>query len=113
MQILISDFGEADKKVTLIGKYDMVGAQTIEQPMATVSGLRCNVIVDMTGVDFLASNGIRHLILAAKDVTRASRKLVVLSPNPFVTHVLEMAGLADLVPIVRSEEEARAAFGCA
>ena len=113
MQILISDFGEADKKVTLVGKLDFVGAQTIEQPMGTVSGLSCNIIVDMTGVDFLASNGIRHLLRASKAVAHTSRQLVLLSPNPFVTHVLEMAGVKDLMPIVRSEDEAIAAFGSA
>lgn len=110
MQVTIAEFGDAAKRVILAGKLDIAGAQKIEQPMATVSGLRCNIVVDMSEVDFIASIGIRHLVLAAKAVARGSRKLVLLDPNPLVTGVLLTAGLQDLLPIVRSEDEARAAL---
>ena len=49
--------------------------------------------------------------MAAKAVARGSGKLVLLDPNPMVTEVLVVAGLDQLLPIVRSEDEARAAFG--
>ena len=64
----------------------------------------------MMGVDFIASIGIRQLVLAAKTVARGAGKLVLLNPNPFVTEVLVTAGLDGLLPIVRSETEARAAL---
>lgn len=108
MEITVSDFGPEAKKVVLVGKLDIAGAQRIELPMATVSGSRCNVVVDMIGVDFIASIGIRHLVIAAKAVARSSRKLVLLSPNALVTDVLVTSGLQDLLPIARSEDEARA-----
>ena len=108
MQITISDFGPEIKKVSLAGKLDIAGAQTIELPMATVSGAQCDVVVDMIGVDFIASIGIRHLVIAAKTVARSSRKLVLLSPNALVTEVLTTSGLQDLLPIARSDEEAKA-----
>lgn len=110
MQIIISDFGDAAKKVVLTGKLDIAGAQQIELPLATVAGAKSNIVVDMTGVDFIASIGIRHLVMAAKTVSRASRKLVLLDPTPMVTNVLVTAGLGDFLPIVRSESEARAAL---
>jgi len=108
MQVTVSDFGHQIKKVVLVGKLDIVGAQTLELPMATVAGSRCDVIVDMVGVDFIASIGIRHLVLAAKTVARSSRKLLLLSPNALVTGVLVTSGLQELLPIVRSDDEARA-----
>lgn len=110
MQITVSEFGDAAKKVVLIGKLDIAGAEQIELPLATVAGTKSNIVVDMVGVDFIASIGIRHLVLAAKTVARASRKLILLDPNPMVTDVLVTAGLSDFLPIVRSEDEARAAF---
>jgi anti-anti-sigma factor len=110
MQVTVSDFGDQVKKVILVGKLDIVGAQKIELPMATVSGSKCDVVVDMVGVDFIASIGIRHLVVAARTVARSSRKLVLLSPNALVTDVLTTSGLQDLLPIVRSEDEARAIF---
>ena len=73
-----------------------------------VAGSRGNIVVDMAGVDFIASIGIRHLVMAAKTVARKSGMLVLLDPNPTVTEVLFTSGLQDLLPIVRSEDEARA-----
>jgi hypothetical protein len=46
--------------------------------------------------------------MAAKAVARGSGKLVLLDPTPLVTDVLVTSGLDDLLPIVRSEDEARA-----
>jgi anti-sigma B factor antagonist len=110
MEITISDFGDSAKKVTLVGKLDIAGAETIGLPMATIAGSRSDIVVDMVGVDFIASIGIRHLVMAAKAVARASGKLVLLDPNPMVTEVLVVSGLEQLLPIVRSEDEARAVF---
>ena len=110
MQISVCEFGDAGKKVVLIGKLDIAGAEKIELPLATIAGSRSNIVVDMVGVDYIASIGIRHLLLAARTVARASRKLVLLDPNPLVTEVLVTAGLNDFLPIVRSEDEARAAL---
>jgi anti-anti-sigma factor len=110
MQITISEFGNAAKKVILTGKLDIAGAEKIELPLATVAGSKTNIVVDMVGVDFIASIGIRHLVMAAKAVSRASCRLILLDPNPMVTDVLVTAGLHDFLPIVRTEDEARAAF---
>jgi anti-anti-sigma factor len=108
MQITISEFGAVGKKVTLVGKLDIAGAETIELPLATIAGTRTSIVIDMMGVDFIASIGIRHLVMAAKAVARGSGKLVLLDPTPMVTDVLVTSGLDDFLPIVRSEDEARA-----
>jgi len=110
MDIAICDFGAAGKKVTLTGKLDIVGAQTIELPLATLAGTRSSIVIDMGGVDFIASIGIRQLVMAAKAVARGAGRLVLLDPTPLVTDVLVTSGLQDLLPIVRSEDEARAAL---
>jgi len=107
MDITISKFGDIGTRVVLVGKLDIAGAEKIATPLAAVAGARNNVVVDMVAVDFIASIGIRHLVMAAKTVARASRMLVLLDPNPVVSEILVTAGLADLLPIVRSEDEAR------
>jgi stage II sporulation protein AA (anti-sigma F factor antagonist) len=108
MKMSVSQFGELGTKVVLVGKLDISGAEKIDVPLATVAGSRGNIVVDMAGVDFIASIGIRHLVMAAKTVARKSGMLVLLDPNPIVTEVLFTSGLQDLLPIVRSEDEARA-----
>lgn len=110
MQITITDLDGAAKKVTLVGKLDIAGAQVIEVPMAAVAGARNNVVVDMAGVDFIASIGIRHLVMAAKAIARGGGKMVLLAPTPMVTEVLQVSGLQQILPIVESEDEARASF---
>ena len=98
MEITISDFGEAAKKVTLTGKLDIVGAEKIGLPLATVAGMRHDLVIDMVGVNFIASIGIRHLVMAAKAVARGAGRLVLLDPNPMVTEVLVVSGLEQSSP---------------
>ena len=110
MQITVSDFGSSAKKVTLVGKLDIEGAEKIELPLSLLAGEKKDVVIDMDGVDFIASIGIRHLVMASKALARAASKLVLLDPNPMVTEVLLVSGLGQILPIVRSEDEALAVF---
>jgi len=110
MDISISDFGSAAKRVTLKGKLDIAGAQKIELPLATLAGTRSNIVIDMAGVDFIASIGIRQLVMAAKAVARGAGRLVLLAPTPPVADVIVTSGLLDLLPMVRTEDEARTAL---
>ena len=96
MQIIISELDSSTKKVTLTGKLDIAGAQAIETPLAAVAGARGNVVIDMAGVDFISSIGIRHLVIAAKAIARGAGKLVLLAPTPMVTEVLVSTGLEEI-----------------
>lgn len=110
MEIAINAFGDVGTRVVLSGKLDILGAEKISLPLAAVAGKRGNIVIDMRAVDFLASIGIRQLVIAAQTVARGAGKLVLLDPTPLVTEVLVTTGLEDLLPIVRSEDEARVAF---
>ncbi len=110
MEIAVSDLDVTTKMVTLVGKLDIVGADKIGVPLAVVAGSRANLILDMTGVDFIASIGLRHLVMAAKTVARGAGKLVLLRPTPGVREVIVVSGLGEILPMVQSEVEARAAF---
>jgi anti-sigma B factor antagonist len=111
MEMSISQFGDLGTKVILFGKLDISGAEKIDVPLANLADSQGNIVVDMSGVDFIASIGIRHLVMAAKKVARGAGMLVLLDPNPIVTEVLFTSGLQAILPIVRSEDEARAALG--
>jgi anti-anti-sigma factor len=110
MKIAISEFNGVATKVTLAGKLDIAGAEVIGLPLASVAGQRRNVVIDMSAVDFIASIGIRHLVMAAKTVSRGAGKLVLLNPTPFVMEVLTNTGLETILPIVRTEAEALVAL---
>jgi anti-sigma B factor antagonist len=110
MDVTISDFGASASRVVLVGKLDIAGADKIDIPLAALACTRRSVVVDMTLVDLIASIGIRHLVVASRAISRGHGKLLLLNPNPMVTDVLVMAGVDQILPIVRSEDEARAAL---
>jgi anti-anti-sigma factor len=110
MEILVSQFGDAAKKVALVGKLDIDGAAAIESRLADLARSKGNIVIDMSKVAFIASIGLRHLVMTAKAVTRNAGKMLLLDPNPLVTEVLQVSGLQGILPIVRSEQEALAAL---
>lgn len=100
MQIQISDAGST-ATVTMVGRLDISGAEAVALPLATLSGSKSGLIIDMAGVTFVASIGLRHLVAAAKAVGRRGGRLVLLNPNAAVAEVITTSGLADLLLIER------------
>jgi len=111
MEIVTSEDQGPISRIALTGRLDIMGAEKIALPLATLAGSKQNLIVDMSGVSFIASIGIRHLVSAAKTLSRRGGRLVLLNPNDMVTEVLTTSGLATLLPMVRSESEAATALG--
>jgi anti-anti-sigma factor len=85
---------------------DVKGTQDIDLKFNGYAANQRSVIVDMSAVDFLASIGIRTLLLVAKAISRRGGKMAILNPDPNVAHILEMAGIDTLIPICRSFDEA-------
>jgi anti-anti-sigma factor len=98
MQIAIQDDGSA-ATVTMTGRLDISGAEVIALPLATLSGSKNALFVDMAGVTFIASIGLRHLVSAAKALGRRGGRLVLLNPNTTVSEVIATSGLAGLLQI--------------
>jgi anti-anti-sigma factor len=106
MRIETSDNGDATAKVALTGRLDIAGAEAVALPLATLAGAKQALIIDMSGVSFIASIGIRHLVSAAKALARRNGGLVLVNPTPLVAEVLATSGLTDILPIVHSDAEA-------
>lgn len=101
MQIAINDAGTT-ATVTMVGRLDISGAEVVALPLATLSGSKDGLFIDMSGVTFVASIGLRHLVSAAKAVGRRGGRLVLLNPNDAVTEVIATSGLTDLLLIERN-----------
>lgn len=106
MQFTISDDAGTTAKIGMVGKLDIAGAEIVALPLATLAGGRKNLVVDLSGVTFLASIGIRHLVSAAKTLTRKGGKLVLVNPSDAVKEVLATSGIIDLMPIAATERAA-------
>lgn len=97
-------------KIALSGRMDVLGTQEIDLKFTSYTATQNAVMVDMSAVSFLASIGIRTLLMTAKAVSGRGGKMVILNPDDNVTNVLEMAGIDTLIPICRSLEEAQDAL---
>ena len=104
------NFGELDSGIGLIklkGKLDIIGTGEIETRFTGYcAGDKVHVVVDLSEVDFLASIGIRLLVLTAKSIASRSGKMVLLNPIPEVQSILEITGIPAIIPISSTLESA-------
>jgi anti-anti-sigma factor len=111
MEISLGNDTGPTARIALTGKLDIQGAEIISLPLATLSGAKQNIVIDMSGVNFIASIGIRHLMSATKILSRRGGRLVLLNPTAPVLEVLTMSGITDLIATATSEDEVRSLVG--
>lgn len=86
--------------VKLTGPLDIAGAGEVDMPFSVISGKHDKVIVDLAGVTFLASIGIRVLVKAARAVGSRKGRFVVFSPTDDARKVLRSTGIDAIIPVV-------------
>ncbi len=86
-------------RVRLVGRMDYAGATEIDPRFVELANHEELVLVDLSQVNFLASMGIRTLIMAAKTLKGRGGKLVLFSPDTMVAKVLKTSGTDILIPI--------------
>ena len=91
---------------TLLGRIDVAGAQEIDMPMNVIAGSRRAVVVDLSQVEFLASMGIRSIVLAAKTITRKRGACTLVAPPGEVRMVIESSGIDTIIPTFDTLAEA-------
>ena len=67
------------------------------------------VILDLAGLEYISSAGLRVLMLAAKQCKAQKGTLLVTGPQPLVREILEISKFTLVLKIVPSVEEALAA----
>ncbi len=107
MQLEYKELDNGIRLIELTGTLDIIGTGEIETKFTGYcAGDKVRVVVDLSGVDFLASIGIRLLILTAKSVASRGGKMVILNPIPEVEHVLDVTGIPAIIPIYSHLESA-------
>jgi anti-sigma B factor antagonist len=96
-------------KVVLTGRLDFIRAQALDGPLNAVAESRRAMVIDLSGVEFIASLGLRTLIKCAKTINRKKGRLALLSPRPVVAEIIHISGIEELIPVFQSEAEALAA----
>jgi anti-anti-sigma factor len=87
-------------KVGLVGRLDTPGVDAVETRFtAAVVPRAARAVVDISGVEFIGSLGLRMFITIARAVTRRNGRMVLYAPQPFVAQVFETASLGDIIPV--------------
>jgi anti-anti-sigma factor len=102
MQIQVVDDGGATAKVVLTGKLDIAGADVVALPLATLSGSKNVLTIDMAGVTVISSIGIRQLVSVGKVLIRRGGRLELLNSSDMVTEVLVTTGVSDFMTLTRT-----------
>jgi stage II sporulation protein AA (anti-sigma F factor antagonist) len=110
MDISVDDLAGGITKVVLRGRFDTTGAVVVELPFNKIITEQRKIIVDLSAVNFLASYGIRVLLVGAKIAKSKGGSLVILCPENNVAKVLKTAGMDALIPIHETETAATAAL---
>ncbi len=106
MEMRHDNLGEV-RRVVLVGRLDTAGVDVVETKFgAAIVPNGKNTIVDLSGVSFLASMGIRMLISTTRALSRKGGRLVMFGAAPGVKDVIETAALTEIIPLAASENEA-------
>jgi anti-anti-sigma factor len=88
-------------KINLIGRMDILGNEDIDIKFSGMTAApRKFFIIDLSEVNFIASIGIRTLLLNAKAVHNREGKIVILNPDSQVKKILLTAGIDMVMPII-------------
>lgn len=107
MEFELTDLGAATQ-VTLRGRLDAPGAGRIEQRLLeAIAASGKNTLVDLAGVSFISSLGIR-LLLSAADALRPRQAVLVLhGAQPLVAESLNLV-VKQLIPVASDASQALA-----
>jgi anti-sigma B factor antagonist len=68
-------------------------------------------VVDLTGVEFMSSAGLRTLLGAVKETRSQGGDLRIASTNPGIDKLLKMSGFHNIAKVFTSNVDAVASFG--
>lgn len=107
MEMDITEVAGPTTCIRLQGRLDAQGADRIGTRFtaAAAAGGR-PAIVDLSGVTFVASLGLRLLISAARALKSKGGTLVLFGANDLVQSVLDHAEIGQIIPVARTEHDA-------
>ncbi len=111
MSISHEDFGDNLRRISISGRLDTPGADSVAAKLEElIAAPKKGVVVDLSALRFLASIGIRALIVSAQTMQKRGGKMVlVVTGNSSVMMSLEATGIDQLLPVFSSTAEAEKA----
>jgi anti-sigma B factor antagonist len=99
--------------VTLVeveGRIDSMNANQLGEALAgAIDDGGVQIVLDLAGVDYMSSAGLREIVNALKKV-KPSGDVRIARPTDRVREVLDMAGLSTILQIFSSQNDALASY---
>lgn len=109
MDIVITDLIGVTK-AALSGRLDTANVNSVEsQFIAGILPKAQHAVIDLSGVTFMASLGIRMLLSTARGLNKLGAKLVLFGATAPVMEIIETTALSDIIPVFGTEADAIAA----
>lgn len=94
------------------GRVDGVNASEFEQTLRdAIEEEDAAVILDLAGITYLSSAGLRAILLTARSLSQRKAKFLLCSPSAPIREVFEISGFDKIIPVHDSHAEAVAAIG--
>jgi anti-anti-sigma factor len=110
MDMTVNETAEGVTHVVLGGRFDIAGAQAVDGRFAELAEKAKILVVDLAKVSFLASLGVRTLMVSAKTMIRRGAHIAVAGANEGVEKVLRLTGFDELVGLYPDFDAAAAAL---
>jgi anti-anti-sigma factor len=108
MNLDVVDMDDGITSVLLSGRMDVQGALAADKKFSAIADEKKKVVIDLSQVTFMASLGIRTLIMSCKTLASKGGDMVLLNPQPNVEKVLRASGVDTVIQIVRDMNAAAA-----
>jgi anti-anti-sigma factor len=95
--------------VKLAGRLDSSAAQSAEESFVQMLGGASRLAVDMSGLEYISSAGLRVLLVVAKKVQQANGKMALFGLVPNVREVFSVSGFDRIFAIQADVDAAVAA----
>lgn len=106
---MTGSLGSSFAVIQLQGESDAYSAPRIRADLASALGGAAPLVVDLSQATFIDSTVVGVLLEGLADCEKLERPLLLLLPDdcaPEVHRLFELTGLASLLPVVRSWDEA-------
>lgn len=106
---------QAENGITVVileGRLDATAAPEAQRAFSDVltEGVR-HVLVDLSGVEYVSSGGIRAIVMLYKGVERENGEVKLCGLTPFVAEVFEITNLKAMFEICTTREAGLRSFG--
>ena len=110
MQISVTD-EDGIRVARIEGDLDGQTAAGAQEELLAVTGAEsCRMLIDLEGLRFISSAGLRVLLVVAKELQRLGGALRICCANESVRSVFEIAGFDTIIPMHDARQEALGAF---